>query len=385
MKVASSWDVVIVGASFAGLAAATQLAGRGSVLLIDRKPVGEGETSACATPLPVLARLGALDAVEQVHTELVIHTGAGRAVSVTPAYPFATFDYCKLCLILRSRTDAPLLLDAVRAREGDTVITHKGSFRARVLIDASGCERVLSLKSKGRAASLSLGIEARAPVAGDGLHLWLRPKELSCGMAWIFPAGGHSRIGVACYRGQGGLRRRLSAFSPPTVGQPLHGGRLPSRLAAATDGAVIRVGDAAGQCLPVTGEGIRPALVFGQTAARLVRLVLAGDIELAHALSAYRRQVARRAPYYNFLRLVQAALLRAPTRLSPSFIAAIAAAFQTAPGQATYWGAADPMSLDVGGAGNHDVQQGPPDADSDSAQLPLRRSSVRHATIGLGR
>ena len=257
MKVASSWDVVIAGASFAGLAAATQLAGRGSVLLIDRQPVGEGETSACATPLPVLERLGALDAVEQIHTELVIHSGDVRAISVMPAYPFATFDYRKLCQILRSRTDATVLLQAVRAREGDTVITQQGFVRARVLIDASGCEGVFSLKSKGRAASRSLGIEARAPVAGEGLHIWLRPKELSCGMAWIFPAGGHSRIGVACYRGHGDLRRRLNAFSPLTVGQPLHGGRLPSRLAAGTDGAVFRVGDAAGLCLPVTGEGIR--------------------------------------------------------------------------------------------------------------------------------
>jgi flavin-dependent dehydrogenase len=355
MKVASSWDVVIAGASFAGLAAATQLAGRGSVLLIDRKPVGERETSACATPLPVLERLGALDAVEQIHAELVIHTGDARAISVTPAYPFATFDYRKLCQILRSRTDAALLLEAVRAREGDTVITQKGSLRARVLIDASGCEGVFSQKRPGRAASRSLGIEARAPVAGEGLHLWLRPKELSCGMAWIFPAGGHSRIGVACYQGHGDLRRRLNAFAPLTEGKSLYGGRFPSRLVAATDGAVLRVGDAAGLCLPVTGEGIRPALVFGQIAGRLVRQVLAGEIELEQALSAYRRQVARRATYYGFLRLIQGALLRVPTPMAPFFIRAIAAAFQAAPGQATYWGAADPMTLDPAGAGRFDM------------------------------
>jgi menaquinone-9 beta-reductase len=363
MKRASSWDVVIVGASFAGLAAATQLAGHGSVLLIDRKPFGEGETSACATPLPVLERLGALDAVEQVHTELVIHTGNGRATSIAPAYPFATFAYRKLCQILRSRTDAALLLEAVRAREGDTVITQPGSFRARVLIDASGCEAALSLKSRGRAASRSLGIEARAPVGGEGLHFWLRPKELSCGMAWVFPAGGHSRIGVACYRGHGGLRRRLNAFAPLTLGQPLHGGQIPSRLDAAIDGAVFRVGDAGGQCLPVTGEGIRPALVFGEIAGRLVRQVLAGDMELGDALSAFRRQVARRAPYYGFLRLVQAAFLGIPGPAVPLFTAALTAAFQTAPGQASYWGVADPMSLDPGCVGSH--QRNPTKAEAD--------------------
>jgi flavin-dependent dehydrogenase len=50
-----------VGASFAGLAAAGELAGAGRVLVLDRAPVGEGETSACATPLRVLERY--LDAV----------------------------------------------------------------------------------------------------------------------------------------------------------------------------------------------------------------------------------------------------------------------------------------------------------------------------------
>jgi flavin-dependent dehydrogenase len=174
-------------------------------------------------------------------------------------------------------------------------------------------------------------------------------------MAWVFPAGDHSRIGIACYRGHGGLRRRLNAFSPLTEGKSLYGGRFPSRLVAATDGAVLRVGDAAGLCLPVTGEGIRPALVFGQIAGRLVRQVLAGEIELEQALSVYRRQVARRAPYYGFLRMIQVALLGAPSPIAPSFIRAIAAAFQAAPGQATYWGAADPMSLDPAGAGSFDM------------------------------
>jgi flavin-dependent dehydrogenase len=353
-KPGGGWDAIIVGASFAGLAAATQLAGRGRVLLIDKQPVGEGETSACATPLPVLERLGALDSVEQIHAELVIHAG-NRAVSLTPTYPFATFDYRKLCQILRSRTDAAFQQQAVRAREGNAVITMHGSASARVLLDASGCDTALSLKTKGRDASRSLGIEAKTPVAGNGLHLWLRPGDLGCGMAWVFPAGDHSRIGIACYRGHGGLRRRLNAFSPLTEGKSLYGGRFPSRLVAATDGAVLRVGDAAGLCLPVTGEGIRPALVFGQIAGRLVRQVLAGEIELEQALSVYRRQVARRAPYYGFLRMIQVALLGAPSPIAPSFIRAIAAAFQAAPGQATYWGAADPMSLDPAGAGSFDM------------------------------
>jgi glycine/D-amino acid oxidase-like deaminating enzyme len=46
----SSWDVIIAGASFAGLAAAVELAGSHRVLLIDRDQIGASQTSACAPP-----------------------------------------------------------------------------------------------------------------------------------------------------------------------------------------------------------------------------------------------------------------------------------------------------------------------------------------------
>lgn len=44
-------DVLVCGASFAGLTVARELAGRGaSVLLVDRYEIGERATSACAAP-----------------------------------------------------------------------------------------------------------------------------------------------------------------------------------------------------------------------------------------------------------------------------------------------------------------------------------------------
>jgi len=44
-------DVLICGASFAGLAVARELAGSGAkVVVIDRYEIGERQTSACAAP-----------------------------------------------------------------------------------------------------------------------------------------------------------------------------------------------------------------------------------------------------------------------------------------------------------------------------------------------
>ena len=52
-------DVLICGASFAGLAVARELAGSGAdVLIVDRYEIGERATSACAAPTPWLHAMG---------------------------------------------------------------------------------------------------------------------------------------------------------------------------------------------------------------------------------------------------------------------------------------------------------------------------------------
>src|SRR6185312_8783398 len=70
-----SWDVLICGASFAGLAVARALRGSGArVLMIDRYEVGERQTSACAAPTEWLRNMGLEASVRQTFGELVIHT-----------------------------------------------------------------------------------------------------------------------------------------------------------------------------------------------------------------------------------------------------------------------------------------------------------------------
>ena len=52
-------DVLICGASFAGLAVARELRATGArVLIVDRYEIGERQTSACAAPTIWLERLG---------------------------------------------------------------------------------------------------------------------------------------------------------------------------------------------------------------------------------------------------------------------------------------------------------------------------------------
>ena len=73
----NQYDVVIVGASFAGLAVARQLRGH-RVLLVDQRPVGSHQTSTCAMPLSLVAMLGVESAVQERHDTLGLHTGGSR-------------------------------------------------------------------------------------------------------------------------------------------------------------------------------------------------------------------------------------------------------------------------------------------------------------------
>src|ERR1700758_2963627 len=71
-------DVLICGASFAGLAVARELAGSGArVLVIDRYELGERQTSACAIPTVWLRALGLVGSLRQTFDELFVHTPRG--------------------------------------------------------------------------------------------------------------------------------------------------------------------------------------------------------------------------------------------------------------------------------------------------------------------
>src|SRR6059036_2098047 len=95
-----SWDVLICGASFAGLAVARELAGSGArVLVLDRYEVGERQTSACAAPTGWLEALGVADSVQQTFPDLMIHTPL-KSVRYRLPWSFSTFDYRKLCSLL---------------------------------------------------------------------------------------------------------------------------------------------------------------------------------------------------------------------------------------------------------------------------------------------
>lgn len=344
------YDVIIAGGSFAGLAAAAQLRGK-RVLLIEPHDIGVVQTSACGTLLSVLEAMGTLDSLLQVHDRLVLHLGQRMFEYPTP-YSFCTFDYRIFCKRLLKHSDVEILHASVLGHRGHTVAATRGVFDAEILIDATGWRAALATDSPHRAGQhngRSFGLETTIPVSESGLHFYYEPHRLGpFNVGWIFPIGARSRAGLGSYFGQTQLSEALANFTRAEFGlspDGRHGGYFPNRLRPATTDHVFRVGDAAGQCLPLTGEGIRPALYFGAAAGRLARRVINGTLSEFDALYEYRKFVDRHVKVYRYFLVAQKALPNLPVKWIERIAGRVQHPDWLDPLMHRYWNAINPAAL----------------------------------------
>ncbi len=329
-------DVLICGASFAGLAVARELAGSGAdVMVIDRYEIGERQTSACGIPTTWLTALHLEEALRQTFPELVIHTPHATVRYDLP-WSFSTFDYRTLCGLLWDRlppTQFAFETAKVERREGsNAVVTDRGTIRAGLIVDALGWRRVLGTGANVQPpeALLSRGLEVHPFGGGAELEVWIDRSYVPAGYGWSFPAGEEVRIGVGSFDPRFHVRE-------PTVrlAEDLHadtvryqGNWIPHALRPATDGGVFCVGDSAGHCLPLTAEGIRTALYFGLACGRELTRVVRGEQTREHALARYHRFSASHAVPFQWMLRVQRLVPRvAPRLLAPSLHAMAAKRF----------------------------------------------------------
>lgn len=348
----SDYDAIVCGGSFGGLAAAGQIGGR--VLVIDRLEIGDGETSASAVPLACLERLDLTHHAQQVHRDIVMHVG--DRVHTMHLFDFATFDYRALCREMFARTGAAFLRARIHASGDGVVRTSAGTFTAPVVVEAAGWRTSApkgAAQEAARAGRRSFGVEARQPYRGEGLHFYVGPGHGRRMFSWVFPAGDHVRAGLAAYDGRSSLSGDLQEFlSRHDLGAPghTHGGFFTSRFGEPVRDGMFVVGDAAGHCLPVSGEGIRPALVFGQLAGRMAERVRTDEIALDDALARYRAYVMSRRKGYDALDRLQSVLDRMPDAAFALLARAVASRRLRPWAVRHYWDVADPALLTPGRA-----------------------------------
>ena len=320
-------DVLICGASFAGLAVARELAGCGaSVLLVDRYELGERATSACAAPTPWLHALGLSDAIRQEIPHMRFTTPYGSVRYRLP-WSWSAFDYRHLCQLLYAQSDARFETAKVEERlphdesESVSVLTDRGVLQAPLVVDALGWRRLLSgSPNQPPEAPLSRGLEVHPHGQSEDLDVWIERSLVRRGYGWRVPAAGEARVGVASYAPRDHVRQPTVELAERLQLEPVRyqGNWFPHRLRPATEDSIFFVGDSAGHCFPLSGEGIRTAFYFGIACGRELTAVVQQDRSRAEALERYAAFSAQHARAFAIAGRLQRMIPALPPRLLTS-------------------------------------------------------------------
>jgi geranylgeranyl reductase family protein len=294
------WDVAVIGAGPAGLAAASTAAAAGArTIVLERaehpryKTCGGGLIGASQA---VAGGLIAIPARDEIRSTTFTLRG-GREFTRSEADPF-------LAMVVREEFDAALLK---RAGENGAVIRQRAQVRgidqpgggrgggagghatarladgsavsARVVIGADGSSGVTARHVGAEFAQVDLGLEVEIAVPDQVARQWHGRVLLDWGAipasyGWVFPKGDRLTVGVIAQRGTGDATKaylrdvvdRLGLAGYEVLQDSGHLTRCRTDSSPLRRGQVIVAGDAAGLLDPWTREGISFALRSGTLA-----------------------------------------------------------------------------------------------------------------------
>jgi flavin-dependent dehydrogenase len=257
---------------------------------------------------------------------MAFHTPHGSARFRLP-WSWSAFDYRELCLALWEQCGtARFEVAKVESRTGEVVHTDRGDLTAPLIVDALGWRRVLGPGANVQPpeAPISRGLEVHPhDYGGVDLDIWIERGVVRRGYAWSVPADGERRIGVGSYEPRDHVKDSTVAMAQRlgTDAVRFQGNWFPHRLRPAVEDGVFFVGDAAGHCLPLSGEGIRTALHFGLAAGREIRAVLAGERTREQALARYGAFSRRHARAFRLALRLQRLIPALPPRVLTALLA----------------------------------------------------------------
>jgi geranylgeranyl reductase len=286
-------DVCVVGAGPAGTSAARELALAGArVVLVDRR--GRPGRKACGGALtrgafeiarldpgrlPPWARLfSTLDVRGPLGSRLVEHDWPLVMVVDRPAWLAGRIAElrdlgCEVRLGTRFRgwrADGIAVLDDGDLPCGSLVGADGASSRVR-----RGLGLPVGLVVRAFQLTLPATDAVAARLARRGPAVWFDPLRFGAGYGWAFPAADEVRVGAGASSAmlrKAALKRSFHAWLGRLGLDPARGrveaGTIGCGYLGHRFGPVFLAGDAAGLASPVTGEGLRQALLSGREVAR---------------------------------------------------------------------------------------------------------------------
>ncbi len=242
-------------------------------------------------------------------------------------WSWSAFDYRRLCQLLFAQSDASFHTAKVEGcvapehqARGNliSVVTDRGVLSAPLVVDALGWRRVLGNQGfQPPEAPLSRGLEVHPEGESEDLDVWIARSLVRQGYGWRVPAEGEARVGVASYAPADHVRRPTVELAERLDLEAVRyqGNWFPHRLRPATENSIFFVGDSAGHCFPLSGEGIRTAFYFGIACGRELTAVLEQQRSRTEALRRYAAFSAGHARAFAIAGRLQRLIPALPPRL----------------------------------------------------------------------
>jgi geranylgeranyl reductase family protein len=303
------YDVAILGAGPAGSEAFFRLAGAGiRTILIEKRAKGDSKPCGGAIPQKEVALFGELpsDVYDFIVRKAVLKTtdaedmilkveGSGLAGYGVKREIYDTY--------LMERAGASggeirfreRVLDIRRHVDATSVLTDKGTYRARFVLAALGSRGLFFFKKLGwqrypyakGGYAVQKVLEGELFEASDTLYFHFQPEWLRAGYFWVFPKKGCTYVGcgeeVGYLRGKN-LMGMLDSFVAARFGSPkvtrIERGLIPFCPARPFHrNGVFLLGDSAGLANPFHGGGIFEARLSGKLAAEAVKAYFTHETE----------------------------------------------------------------------------------------------------------
>ncbi len=291
------YDLIIVGASFAGLVAARTAAHRGlRVAVIDTKK--EPGARVRSTGILVKEAIDECDVPSALTRKIPgvrLYAPNGNHTDLTaPGYFFLATDTPAIMRWLAreaARAGAHLMFGArfTSAHTAmDRIHLHDLNISARYLLGADGAKsRVAQVFNLGRNTQFIIGMETEyeesPAVDPDFLHCFVDTKLAPGYLGWVVPGAGMTQVGLAVSDGMFASNRkpdfdaflhridhRFAFWNSEVLRKrsgPIPCGGLVSPLSSHR---VLLTGDAAGLVSPLTAGGIRLAFQYGRRAGAAI-------------------------------------------------------------------------------------------------------------------
>ncbi len=313
-----SCDVAIVGGGPAGATLAYELARKGiGVLLLEKEKLPRykccagGVTSKAAGLLDFDISEVAEDVVHEVGFAFNLGNAYLRRSDQPVMYTVMrdSFDHS---LVQRAQRLGALVMDGQKVTQVQTcrdwvdISTPDNVFRSRLVIGADGAHSTVARElDMRRNIEYLTAIEAEIAAPEQELAKWKARAhlDLGCvpgGYAWVFPKRDHLSVGAGCGASRAkGLNAHYQRFLDSlNVGSYAIASSGSHLIPTRTKGSLVwrnralLLGDAAGLCDPLTGEGIYYAIRSAQLAALVIEDWLTSDgAELENYQEAVDREI----------------------------------------------------------------------------------------------